>query len=68
MSLSVMRCALRHVESFIAVFHRTLDLTRTAPYVRILLVFRVLPRVLTTQNPPTMPLQYHAKADALYAL
>jgi hypothetical protein len=35
------------------VFHRTLDLARTAPCVRILWVLRLVPRVLVTQNPPT---------------
>jgi hypothetical protein len=29
-----MRCALRRLEASVAVFHRDLDLTRTAPYVR----------------------------------
>jgi hypothetical protein len=35
MSLSTVCCALRHLEASIAVFRCNLDLTRTAPYVRI---------------------------------
>jgi hypothetical protein len=34
-SLSIVRCALRRLEASVAVFHRDLDLTRTAPCVRI---------------------------------
>jgi hypothetical protein len=51
MSLSVVRCALWHVESSVAVLHRSLDRTRTSPSVRYLWVLHVVP-VFSRQEIP----------------